>query len=65
MILINILNYLKFDEIKILHYKYANIYELIYEDRFDEDTKMYYILEEKCGSPPFNVYYNKNKSNQR
>ena len=23
----------------------------IYEDRFDEDTKMYYILEEKCGSP--------------
>ena len=23
----------------------------IYEDRFDEDTKMFYILEEKCGSP--------------
>ena len=23
----------------------------IYEHRFDEDTKMYYILEEKCGSP--------------
>lgn len=23
----------------------------IYEHRFDEDTKMFYILEEKCGSP--------------
>ena len=34
----------------------------IYEDRFDEDTKMFYILEEKCGSPL--LTYIKKKTNQ-
>jgi hypothetical protein len=34
----------------------------IYEHRFDEDTKMFYILEEKCGSPL--LTYIKKKTNQ-
>lgn len=34
----------------------------IYEHRFDEDKKMFYILEEKCGSPL--LMYIKEKTNQ-
>jgi serine/threonine protein kinase len=34
----------------------------IYEDRYDEDTKMFYILEEKCGIPL--LTYIKEKTNQ-
>lgn len=34
----------------------------IYEHRFDEDKKMFYILEEKCGSPL--LTYIKKKTNQ-
>ena len=51
------------DEIQLQNLFFLNqLAPKIYEHRFDEDKKMFYILEEKCGSPL--LMYIKEKTNQ-